>query len=586
MQKAADAAAAPISFGHFSNAARRKGKNVFTSENSRGWTAAGLSALALAALLAGCSKAPPEAAAPTAAAGADAPVQGGTLVYLEQQAHTNLYPPSGGFYPNGGILNQVTDKLTYQDPKTLEIQPWIAQSWTVNDNATEYTFTLREGVSFSDGTPLDAAAVAKNFDTYGLGNKPLKLGVSEVINNYDRSEVVDARTVKFYFRKPSPGFLQGTSAIGSGLVALATLARPFDELGDATKIIGSGPFLVESETLGKELNFKARTDYAWGPARLAHQGRPRLDAIKLIVTPEDSVRIGALVAGQAGFIRQVQAYDEKRVLEKGFSIYAPATRGVNNSLNFRPDNPLVADVRVRRALLAATDTQEIVDTLFSANYPRATSVLAATAAGYVDLSPKLAHDEAKARQLLDDAGWKPGADGIRARDGQALVLRAYEALPQPQNKETLQLVAQQWAKVGVKLEVITGDTGSKTVDNLDPARTALLATMVGRADPDVVKSQYYPTNRNVLLQKGGVSDKVQGFEDAKLNALLESIAAETDRARRLALVGEAQNYLLDQAYVVPILEEPQAFAGAPWVREAGFEAVGRPSFYSTWLARH
>ena len=54
------------------------------------------------------------------------PIEGGTLIYLEQQAHTNLYPPAGGFYPNGGVLNQITDKLTYQDPKTLEIQPWIA----------------------------------------------------------------------------------------------------------------------------------------------------------------------------------------------------------------------------------------------------------------------------------------------------------------------------------------------------------------------------------------------------------------------------------------------------------------------------
>jgi ABC-type transport system substrate-binding protein len=85
---------------------------------------------------------------------------GRQLVYLEQQAHTNLYPPAGGFYPNGGVLNQITDKLTYQDPKTLEIQPWIAESWTVNAEATEYSFKLRSGVSFSDGSPLDAAAVA------------------------------------------------------------------------------------------------------------------------------------------------------------------------------------------------------------------------------------------------------------------------------------------------------------------------------------------------------------------------------------------------------------------------------------------
>jgi ABC-type transport system substrate-binding protein len=68
--------------------------------------------------------------------------KGGTLIYLEQP-HTNLYPPAGGFYPNGGILNQITDKLTWQNPKTLEVEPWIAESWTTNADKTEYTFTLR-----------------------------------------------------------------------------------------------------------------------------------------------------------------------------------------------------------------------------------------------------------------------------------------------------------------------------------------------------------------------------------------------------------------------------------------------------------
>ena len=532
-------------------------------------------------LLAGCSR-----QSGTAQADASAkPVQGGTLVYLEQQAHTNLYPPAGGFYPNGGVLNQITDKLTYQDPETLEIQPWIAESWTVNADATEYSFKLRSGVSFSDGSPLDAAAVARNFDTYGLGNKALKQPVSEVINNYERSEVVDPLTVKFFFKKPSPGFLQGTSVIGSGLVSPATLDRPFEELGDATRIIGSGPFVVASETLGKELVLKARKDYSWGPAKLAHQGRAHLDEVKFIVTPEDSVRIGALLAGQAGFIRQVQAYDEKRVEQQKFAIYAPSTRGVNNSIAIRPDNALVADLKVRQALLHGTNTKEIVETLFSPRYPQARSVIASTAAGYVDLSAKLVFDEAKARQLLDEAGWRPGANGLRQKNGQDFVLSTYESLPQPQNKETLQLVAQQWARLGIKLNVLAGDSGSRTVDTLDPDKTGVLPGMVGRADPDVIKSNYYPSNRNVLLQKGGVSQKVKSFEDDKLNRLFDAIAAETDANRRLALTGEVQNYLIDQAYVIPIFEEPQAFAGATWVREVGFEAVGRPSFYSTWLAK-
>jgi peptide/nickel transport system substrate-binding protein len=282
------------------------------------------------------------------------PVKGGTLVYLEQQAHTNLYPPAGGFYPNGGVLNQITDKLTYQNPDTLEIEPWIAESWTVNDTATEYTFKLRPGVTFSDGTPLDAAAVARNFDTFGKGNKELKLPVSEVINNYDRSEVVDPLTVRFHFKASSPGFLQGTSVIGSGLVSPKTLALPFEQLGDATKIIGSGPFVVASETLGRTV-LKARDDYAWGPVKLKHQGRALLDEIKYLITPEDSVRIGALLAGQADFIRQVQAYDEKQVEAAEYKIYA-ARHPRREQFGRLPAGQSAGGRRpVRQALLHATN---------------------------------------------------------------------------------------------------------------------------------------------------------------------------------------------------------------------------------------
>lgn len=249
-----------------------------------------LAALALAPTLA--------AALAQRASAQSAPVRGGTLIYLEQQTYTNLYPPAGGFYPNGGVLNQITDKLTYQNPQTLEIEPWIAESWTVNADATEYVFKLRPGVTFSDGTALDAAAVARNYDTYGLGNRELRQPVSEVITNYLRSEVIDPLTVRFLFHRPSPGFLQGTSVIGSGLVSPATLALPFDQLGDATKIIGSGPFVVARQVLGRELVLNARQGYAWGPAKHPHQGRALLDTIRIIVTAEDSVRIGALLSGQ------------------------------------------------------------------------------------------------------------------------------------------------------------------------------------------------------------------------------------------------------------------------------------------------
>jgi len=534
-------------------------------------TAVSAATLTLALVVSGC-------AAETESSGSanGEPVVGGDLTYLEYQPHTSLYPPAGGFYPNGALVNNVTDRLTYQNPETLEIEPWIATEWEVNADATQYTFELRDDVTFSDGTPLDAEVVAKNFDTYGLGNTELALTVSEAINNYDHSEVVDADTVAFYFSAPAPGFLQATSTINSGLVSADTLDRSFEDFGagNSTEIIGSGPFVITAETIGTDITLEARDDYDWAPASLEHQGRAYLDTINLVVTPEDSVRIGALTSGQADYARYVQAFDEEQVESSGITLYAPQTRGVNNSLSIRFTNPLVSDVRVRQALVAGINREEIVETIFTDNYPVATSSLSSSALGYKDESALLTFDPEKARDLLDEAGWVEGSDGIREKDGVALSLDVYVAAPQPLSQQTLELASQQLADIGVQLNVKAADSGSYAADIKDPLKTPLYHSMVGRADLDVIKSQYHTKNRNTLLS-----------DDAHLDELLELVAGEADPDTRLERSADVQDYLAEQAYVIPLFEEPQVYGAAPYVKGIEFESVGRPSFYDVWLDR-
>jgi len=531
---------------------------------------AGAATLAVAALVAGCAAQPAES---TSGDNTD-PVTGGVLTYLEYQPHTSLYPPAAGFYPNGGLVNNIADRLTHQDTETLEIEPWIATDWEVNDDDTEYTFNLRDDVTFSDGTVLDAAAVAKNFDTFGLGNKDLNLTVSEAINNYASSEVVDADTVIFRFSAPAPGFLQATSTINSGLLSPETLDRKLEDFGagSGTEIIGSGPFVISEETIGTDVTLTAREDYDWAPPSVEHQGRAYLDTINIVVTPEDSVRIGALTSGQADYVRYVQAFDEAQVEAAGIDIYAPQTRGVNNSLSIRFTNPLVADLRVRQALVAGVNAQEIVDTIFTANYPVATSALSQSALGYKDESASLTFDPDKSEELLDDAGWDLNSDGIREKDGQELSLDVYVANAQPLSKQTLELASQQLAKIGVKLNVKEADAASYAADIKDPLKTPLYHSMVGRADLDVIKSQYYTKNRNTLLSN-----------DAHLDELLELVASESDPAVRLERSADVQDYLAEQAYVIPLFEEPQVYGAAPYVKGIEFESVARPTFYNIWL---
>lgn len=554
------------------------------SRTTSGRRLAGLTAVvSAAALLAACGSGgdgggsgSPEGSGSGSDAAAGDPVEGGELLYLEYQPYTTLYPPQSGFYPNGALIANITDRLVYQDPETLEFSPWIATDWTVNTDATEYTFNLRDGVTFSDGSPLDAEVVAKNFDAYGLGDAEAGFPVSEQINNYVSSEVVDADTVTFRFSAPSPGFLQATSANGAGLLSSATLDGDLDAYapGNGTGVVGSGPFVIAEETVGTEILLEARDDYDWAPAESEHQGRAYLDGVRFSVTPEDSVRIGALTSGQTDVIRYVQAYDEAQVEQAGLQLFAPQTQGVNNSLSLRFTNDILSDINVRKAIVAGVNAQEVVDTVFTPNYPVATGVLSHTALGYVDHEAELAYDPDEANRLLDEAGWTLGSDGIREKDGQKLTLVASEAKPQPLSRDTLTLVAQQLKAIGVDLQILAADSGTYAEAIKDPDQVQLYHSMVGRTDLDVIKSQYASTNRNANLSN-----------DAELDRLLGLVASTADPAARLQASADAQQYLVDQAYVIPLFEEPQVYGAQDYVKGFGWDTVARPVFYNTWLAK-
>lgn len=510
------------------------------------------------------------------------PQQGGTLLYLEPQTWSTLYPPAGGFYPNGGVVNNLTDRLLFQNPETLELEPWIATALPqVNEDATEYTFSLRDDATYSDGTPIDAENVVKNFDLYGKGDAGRALTVSEAINNYDHGEALDATTVRFHFSAPAPGFAQAVSTINSGLLSSATLDRSGEEFGpgNATDIIGSGPFVIAEEEIGTRLQLTARADYAWAPASAAHTGRAHLDAIDIVVAAEDSVRVGTVISQQAHIARQIEAPDEPQFEADGLSLHAAATNGVNNGFSFRFRDPALDDVRTRQALIAAIDRQAILDTLFTDSYPLATGALATTALGYVDTSEHYVHNLEQAASLLDEAGWQAGPDGARSRDGNALTLTFNEALPQPRSREVITLIQEQLAELGIAVNLLPGDQAAQDAARADVGTVQVYHSMVGRADYDVIKSQYSSGNRNTLLNTqpdGSVGDE-------ELDALLARIASTPGNDGRAEASAAAQAHLAEQAYILPLFEEPQVFGYVDTVQGFATESVGRPRFYDTHL---
>lgn len=522
--------------------------------------------LAAALALAGCSA-------------ADRPEgEDNVLTYLEPQFFRTLYPPAAGFYPNGGVVNQLTDRLLYQDPETLELSPWIATEMPeVNADATEYTFTIRTDVTYSDGSPLTAENVVANFDLFGRGDKSRTLTSSEQITNYDRGEVVDEDTVKFYFTQPSPGFLQATSAYNAGLLSDSTLALDNEGFGpgNAVNVIGSGPFVVESEEIGTDLKLKAREDYDWAPPAVEHQGRADIDGVHYILAAEESVRTGAILSGQADIARQISAPQEPLLKEQGVDIVSRGTNSMNNQFAFRFNHPLLQDKRVREAIIHGVDREEILRVLFSESYPLATSTVAKTGLAYKDQAAAYTFDPEESKRLLDEAGWEPGPDGIRVKDGQRLVLRTNTALPQPRSKEVMTMVQDQLGELGIGIQVNAGDQATQNADAKDINKVQIYHSMVGRADYDVITSLYGINNRDAFLNQDAEGNPI----DEHLQELLDAVLDTPDKDGRIKATEEVQDYLTEQAYVLPLFEEPVVYAVRPGISGFSPESVARPWFY-------
>src|SRR5699024_9113243 len=170
-----------------------------------------------------------------------------------------------------------------------------------------------------------------------------------------------------------------------------------------------------------------------------------------------------------------------------------------------------------------------------------TGALAATALGHADTSEHYVHDPELAVSLLDEAGWTAGADGLRAKDGQPLTLTFNEALPQPRSREVVTLIQEQLATLGIDVRLNPGDQAAQDAARAEPGTIQVYHSMVGRADFDVLKSQYASDNRNVLLNL----EPDESVGDPELDDLLAAVASTPGDEGRADASAAAQAHLAE-----------------------------------------
>jgi peptide/nickel transport system substrate-binding protein len=514
------------------------------------------------------------------------PVRGGTLQFALIDYQRSPDPQWGTNYAESLIGNNITDKLTWQDPDTGEITPWLAQSWEYNDTLTRFTFHLRTDVTFSDGTPFDSAVVKANFDQYVHGDQQLGIlpNGAVLLPGYLGTATPDAHTAVISFAKPLASFLQASSFTANaqpGFLSLSTLKLSAKERTDPTKIIGSGPFVYESWQPQVKTILVKRAGYNWAPPSIGHDGEAYLDKIVFNTIPEASVRTGSLASGTIDATLDVGTTDEKPLAERGFKIIHRGVSGTSIFFNFNSQLFPTNDIAVRKAIQLGWSRDSIKKTVLTDSYSVATSVLAPSVTGYVDYSTSvLRYDPTAAGKLLDQAGWTTGPDGIRVKDGKRLVVKLLGISNLVVNKPAYESVQQDLKKIGIDLELTVVPIPDYTA-NVAKAKTDWNITAANRSrnDPAVLNLQYGPALGNgAYLTKDST-----GVDVDEVTKALGNLETTLDPARRKAYAKTAQDLLLDKyALVNPIYNPSQVIAHAPYVHGIIFDAQSRNHFVNTW----
>lgn len=496
--------------------------------------------------------APAPAAAPTAApvakpttAPATAPAaSGGTLVYgLSGDFDDTLDPQVTNFDTSIRVTLNICEPLVWE-PEPGKFVPGLAEKWEVSPDAKTYTFTLKKGVKFHDGTPFNGAAVKFTLDR--IADPATKAGQShDQLGPYDHTEVVDDYTVKVVMKQSYAPLLTNMNGY-LGIVSPSAVQK-MGMAEFARHPVGTGPFMFKEWVPKDHVTLVKNPDYNWGSSFFKHTGPAYLDEVIYKIIPEPSVRTGTLKTGETQIIDEVDPL-EYATLSKDpkFGIISKGQPGSGWVLLLNTTSKgAIGDPTVKQAIEYAVDREGLNKAVFQGLNKAAWSPLMRPTFGYDASTEQIyKYDPEKARSLLSEAGWVPGSDGIRAKGGQKLEV-VFPIISRPRDNAMATSVQASLRDVGIDLKVDPLERAAAR-EAYSQNRYDISFMWFSYGDPDVLRTIFH-------------SDNVEAFNRARyqvpeVDKMLVDAAGSTDSAKRADLYKQIQQRVLKDAVVVPLVD--------------------------------
>jgi len=437
-----------------------------------------------------------------------------------ESSPTDLDPRVGIDAYSERIDELIFDALLTRD-EHLNVQPGLAEKWEIPDPQT-YIFHLHRGVTFHDGQPLTSRDVKWTFDSMLQGK--IRSTKTSAYRYIDRIETPDAFTVVFHLNEPYATLLWNLSEGAIGIVPYGTLAEM------TRKPIGSGPFKFVSAEPDQEVILE-RNDNYWGP-------KARLSRVRLAVVPDPTTRALELRKGSADVAINAFAADTVVALESQPHLRIERGPGtILSYMGFNTRDRLLGDVRVRQAIACAIDRRPLLEYIWRGFAQPATSVLPVQSWAYDPTAIGFTYDPAKARQILDAAGYQPH-NGVR-----------FHLTMKTSTEESTRLLAavlqQQFREVGIALDIRTFEFATFLADvTTGSFQVYSLRWIGGNEDPDIFDTAFHSHNFPPAGRNRGF------YSNPRMDALIDEARRETDQAVRKSLYAKVQQILArDVPYV-------------------------------------
>ncbi|RKS18049.1 peptide/nickel transport system substrate-binding protein [Arthrobacter sp. AG1021] len=537
-------------------------------------------ALGIASIvLAGCSS-----TAGTESTQDATPVAGGTLVYASGDAEPScLDPHVGGNYPQALVASQYLESLFTKDSEG-KIIPWLAESTEVSEDGLTRTITLREGISFTDGTKLTAEAIKANIEHLQDPDTASSTGYLAV-GKVDQIKVVDERTAELKLSAPDNALLESLSMPWTAIQSPTALER--DQATNCAAPVGTGPFKVESWEHQQAVNLVRNEDYVQ-PVADASRTQPTayLDGITWRFIPEAATRYAALASGEVDVIDNAQPDTIATAAQGGPLGHLDAPRpGASNRIELNSSKAPFNDAKVREAFIRSVDVNAGITSLFFDTAKRSYSLLSSVELLGISEQSLFTTDPAKANSLLDEAGWtERDSAGYRSKDGKRLSVvfpvSTNQSVPAEQSLfEQFQASAKAVGfEVKIQLLDLSSWYGALAEHNYD-----LVSAPYTKVGPSVLRILYH-SDSTVPAPSGYFANNAQ-VKNAALDKLLTDAEQTNDEAQRADLYAQAQKMVLEGYYVLPLYDQQNHFLYGAHVKNMGATtSVSSPVYTDVFLA--